>query len=177
MAVDRTKEKKPAMKLIKPNLGIEDAGRNEVCEILNARLSDVFTLYTKTRKYHWNVRGKHFGQLHELFEEQYTELEEEIDKIAERVRQLGGLAVGTLDEFKSLTQIEEQPGYNPNDIGMIRGLLNDHEMIIRSLREDIDTAEAAKDTGTADFLTACMEDHEKMAWMLRAHLEENDSSD
>jgi starvation-inducible DNA-binding protein len=44
-------------------------------------------------------------------------------------------------------------------------------MVIRQLREDIDTVEKMDDMGTADFLTALMEAHEKMAWMLRSHLE------
>ena len=56
-------------------------------------------LYTKTRNYHWNVVGMHFRDLHKLLEEQYEELEEAIDLVAERSRKLGAPALGTLKEF------------------------------------------------------------------------------
>jgi starvation-inducible DNA-binding protein len=160
---------------LKANIGLTNQQRDGVIEILNARLADTVTLYVKTRKYHWNVRGIHFAELHEFFEEQYDQLEEAMDEIAERVRQVGGISIGTLDEFKSLTSLQEQPGVNPDAHGMIRDLLNDHEAVIQQLRKDVDTtADECHDLGTSDFLTGLMEDHEKMAWMLRSHLEGED---
>ena len=156
----------------KPNIGLTDDQRVGVCEILNGRLADEYVLYTKTRKYHWNVTGLEFSQLHAFFEVQYDILEEAIDEIAERVRQLGFMAIGTLDEFKTLSKIKEKPGHNPGAVEMIRDLLHDHETVITQLRQDIDTtADKYHDMGTSDFLTAQLETQEKMAWMLRAHLE------
>ncbi|NDJ63218.1 MAG: DNA starvation/stationary phase protection protein [Chloroflexi bacterium] len=155
-----------------PNIGISDENRAAVVAMLNRRLADTFTLYTKTRKYHWNVTGMHFAELHEFFEEQYTQLDESMDQIAERVRQLGSFAIGTLDEFREQTTINEAPGTVPGDKDMIRNLINDHEALIRRFREDAELAmESYKDSGTNDFLIGLMEMHEKMAWMLRAHLE------
>ena len=159
--------------VLKADIGLTNQQREGVIEILNARLSDNVTLYIKTRKYHWNVRGIEFAQLHAFFETQYDQLEEAMDEIAERVVQLGGVALGTLEEFLRNTSIKEQPGVNPDARGMVRDLLNDHEAVIKQLRKDIDTtADECHDMGTSDFLTGLMEDHEKMAWMLRAHLEE-----
>ncbi|MCS7070919.1 MAG: ferritin-like domain-containing protein, partial [Anaerolinea sp.] len=66
--------------------------------------------------------------------------------------------------------LTEAPGVNPSALDMVRDLLHDHEAIIRQLRQDIETANKLGDAGTADFLTGLLEDHEKMAWMLRAHL-------
>jgi starvation-inducible DNA-binding protein len=159
--------------LLKADVGLTDQQREGVIEILNARLSDTVTLYIKTRKYHWNVRGIEFAQLHAFFEAQYDQLEEAMDEIAERVRQVGGIALGTLQEFLQTTALKEQPGVNPDAQGMIRDLLTDHETVIKQLRKDVDTtADECHDLGTSDFLTALLENHEKMAWMLRAHLEE-----
>src|SRR5438045_623314 len=70
------------------NVGLDDNARQQICEILNKRLSDAFVLYTKTLNYHWNVTGIEFIQLHKLFEEQYEAQAEGIDALAERVRQL-----------------------------------------------------------------------------------------
>ena len=156
---------------IKPNLGLDDNQRQQVIDILNKRLSDDFVLYTKTRNYHWNVTGIEFIQLHELFEEQYEALAKSIDEIAERVRKLGGFAFGTLDEFKQNSSIEEQPGRVPPAEEMIRNLLNDHEATVRQLREDADKTDELGDMVTNDFIIALAQEHEHMAWMLRAHLE------
>lgn len=158
--------------LLKADVGLTERQREAVIDILNARLSDTVTLYVKTRKYHWNVRGIEFAQLHEFFEEQYDQLEEAMDEIAERVRQVGGIALGTMEEFLQTTALKEQPGVNPEAEEMIRDLLHDHETVIKQLRQDVDaTADEHHDMGTSDFLTGLMETHEKMAWMLRSHLE------
>jgi starvation-inducible DNA-binding protein len=167
------REKKPARKLIRINTGLDDAAYEGVSALLNGRLADTFMLYAKLRKYHWNVTGMHFHTLHELFEEQYEALEESMDEIAERVRQMSCTAIGTLAEFKEHSAIQERPGEIPNDIGMLRDVLADHELIIRTLRENIDQcSDEYHDEGTADFLTGLMEAHEKMAWMIRAHFED-----
>ncbi|MGQ9907794.1 MAG: Dps family protein [Candidatus Flexifilum sp.] len=152
------------------NIGLTAEVRAQVVDRLNARLSDTVVLYVKTRKYHWNVTGPHFAELHEFFEEQYDQLDEAMDELAERARQLGGIALGTLAEFSQKTTLSEAPGVNPAAADMVRDLLNDHEAVIRQLRQDIETVTNLGDAGTADFLTGLLEKHEKMAWMLRAHL-------
>ena len=153
------------------NTGLTESQRQQMVDILNKRLSDEMVLYTKTRNYHWNVTGMEFIQLHELFEKQYDELAESIDEIAEYIRQVGGFAFGTLDEFKQNSSIEEQPGHIPNAEDMIRNLLHDHELCIQQLRKDADTAEEVGDMLTNDFLIGKAHGHEKMAWFLRAHIE------
>jgi starvation-inducible DNA-binding protein len=75
-----------------------------------------------------------------------------------------------LQEFLGLTRLKEQAGKNPNASGMLAALLADHESVIRSLRKDLETADRLGDAGTNDFLTGLMEQHEKMAWMLRSYL-------
>ncbi len=156
---------------MKPNIGIADADRKSVVKILNALLADEYVLYTKTRNFHWNVTGIHFHDLHKFFESQYEALEEIIDQIAERATTLGEKAAGTLKEFIALARLKEAPGKYPADKEMIRTLLKDHETVIQQLRKDLEACdEKHGDMGTSDFLTGLMEEHEKMAWMLRALL-------
>lgn len=156
-----------------PNIGLTEDQRNGVAAILNTLLADEYVVYTKTRNYHWNVVGPQFNDLHKFFEAQYTALNEIVDEVAERTRALGGKATGTLTEFLKYTRLNEQPGQSPDARGMIAELLADHEAIIRHLRVDLETClEKYHDAGTNDFLTGLMEQHEKMAWMLRAFLEE-----
>lgn len=156
---------------MKPNIGITDKNLKAICILLNNCLADSHILYFKLRKYHWNLKGDNFMELHKVFENQYVQVQEAIDEIAERVSQLGGIAIGTSSEFADLSSLKENPGKNPTDnMEMVKELLQDHEIIIQSLRKDVDeVGETLKDQGTADFLTGLMQDHEKMAWILRRY--------
>jgi starvation-inducible DNA-binding protein len=99
-------------------------------------------------------------------------LDDMIDDVAERARALGGKSFGTLREFITHTRLKETPGLYPSAKKMIAGLLTGHEAVIGRLREDLEvSADRLGDMGTSDFLTGLMEQHEKMAWMLRAYLE------
>ena len=157
----------------KPSIGLSDAQRTGVVDILNTLLADEYVLYTKTRNFHWNVTGPQFNDLHKFFEAQYTELNDIVDDVAERARALGARAGGSLAEFTEKTRLGEQPGKSLTAPAMLAALLADHEAIIQHLRTDLETATSKHgDAGTTDFLTGLMEQHEKMAWMLRAFIEE-----
>ena len=156
---------------MKPNIGISDTQRGAVVGILDTLLADEYLLYTKTRNYHWNVVGPQFNDLHKFFEGQYDQLDKVIDDVAERARALGGHALGTLGEFVQHARLKEQPGKYPDAKAMLAALLADHETLIRHLRTDAETANQQGDAGTNDFLVGLMEEHEKMAWMLRAFQE------
>ncbi len=156
---------------MKTNIGLSDKSRNGSIEILSRLLSDEFLLYVKTRNYHWNVAGPDFFELHKFFEGQYEKLDEVMDEVAERARALAGKSLGTMKEFLAQTRLKEQAEDHPKGKEMIANLLADHEAIIVCLRQDLVTcSEKYQDAGTSDFLTGLMEEHEKMAWMLRAYL-------
>jgi len=151
-------------------IGISENNAKATATILNNFVADEFLLYTKTRNYHWNVRGMEFGVLHKFFEDQYGQLEELVDEVAERVRMLGHFALGSLDQFLKIARLTEGQEATTAQ-NMIQNLLEDHETIIRLLREAIPVvSDKHKDLGNADFLTSLVEKHEKMAWMLRSHL-------
>ena len=151
------------------NIGIVEQDREGVVSLLTSLLSDEYVLYTKTRNYHWNVVSPHFNDYHKFFEGQYGEIEVIIDDVAERIRQLGGKAIATLDELKSHARLREHPGQYPSDAEIFQNLVQDHESIICNLRADLKKCdEIFNDMGTSDFLTGLMENHEKMVWMLRA---------
>lgn len=156
---------------MKPDIGITDKNLKGITDMLSVILADAYMLYTKTRKFHWNVNGQSFMELHKLFENQYNKLEEAIDEIAERINKLGAPAIGTLKEFAQLTTLKEAPGKYPDQVSMIKELLADHESVIKTLRKNIDDSEDKfKDKGTADFLTGIMQEHETIAWTLRRYL-------
>jgi starvation-inducible DNA-binding protein len=156
---------------MKANIEISEANLQETATVLNTLLADEFVLYTKTRNAHWNIQGMEFYDLHKFFEEQYDILADMIDEIAERVRMLGHYAIGTMKDFLAITRMIEGNYEFSNQQQILQTLLEDHETIIRTLRRDAELAtNQYRDLGTADFLTGLMEKHEKMAWMLRAHI-------
>lgn len=156
---------------MKPNIGINDEQRIAVAEVLKVLLANEYVLSVKTKGAHWNVVGIDFADKHELFESQYVQLNEVIDDVAERIRQLGFTPPASMEEFLALTTLNETKAAKFKSPIFIEELLNDHEAIIRFLRINIELAEKNNDDGTADFIIALIQIHEKISWFLRSHLE------
>ena len=152
-------------------IGINEESRKAVSDQLVKLLADEFVLYTKTRNAHWNVEGSDFHSMHLFFESQYEQLDEAMDSVAERIRTIGHYAPATLKSFLELTHLTEKTRDKNDSLSFIKELLEDHESIIEFIRGNIDPfASKYHDYGTSDYITGLMEDHEKMAWMLRSHL-------
>ena len=157
---------------LRVDIGIEAKNLDKLCQDLNAILANNAVLAVKTKNYHWNVTGPQFNDLHKFFEEQYVKLTEMQDEEAERIRKLGGRPLGNMQQFVANATLHEEERDKLDAMSMLRSLLADHEEVIKQLRTTIDNAEEKYgDAGTADFLTAVMEEHEKMAWMIRATCE------
>lgn len=152
------------------NIGIPEDKRNAIANGLKKLLADTYTLYLKTHGYHWNVTGQMFNSLHIMFMEQYTELWNSIDIIAERIRSLGSFAPSGYAAFSKLTGIKEDADV-PKASDMLRNLVEAHETVIRTAREVLPLADDGHDEATVDLLTQRLDIHEKTAWMLRANLE------
>jgi len=156
---------------MKTTIGIPDHDREEIATLLNTLLADEYVLYTKTKNAHWNIKGPSFFELHKFFETQYKILDVIVDDTAERIRSLGHYALGSMKDFISVTHMGEENYDFNNHKEIIQTMVNDHETIIRIIRNDITPIfNNYKDLGTADFVIGLMKQHEKMAWMLRAYL-------
>lgn len=155
---------------MKTNIGITEKNTDAVAIELAKLLADEFVLYTKTRNAHWNVTGENFHANHIFFENQYKQLDELIDSVAERMRKIGHFAPATIKSYLELTQLTEYSERTNDGLGFMKDLLQDHESIIETLRGNIvPFAEKYKDYGTSDFITGLMETHEEMAWMIRSY--------
>jgi starvation-inducible DNA-binding protein len=143
--------------------------RQQIATSLSKLLADTYTLYLKTQGFHWNVVGPRFYDLHKLFEEQYGELASANDEIAERIRALGVKAPASYSEFKSLATIEEQSAA-PAENEMLRQLLADHRVAVRTAQAVIKVADEHDDVGTTDLATQRIRAHKKAAWMLESLL-------
>lgn len=156
------------------NIGISGINRAAVAKGLVGLLADELVLYIKTRNAHWNVIGGDFAEKHKLFESQYEQLNSIIDTVAERIRAVGHFVPGTLTETLANTNLKDEMFAANNSSFIIGILVADHETIIRNLRNQISFfANEQEDLGTSDFVTSLMQDHEKTAWILRAHLDKS----
>lgn len=156
---------------VKIDLGMNDKERTEVVLHLKKTLSDEYVLFTKLFKFHWNVQGPFFGPLHSLFQTLYEQNFKTVDLVAERIRALGHMAPGTLKEFLDLTHLKEASGTNPESCFMLQEIFNDLQTIVKHLRDDEKKIEKLNDRVTSNMLLGIIEQHEKSAWMVRAHLE------
>jgi starvation-inducible DNA-binding protein len=136
---------------MKTNIGITEKNTDAVAAELAKLLADEFVLYTKTRNAHWNVTGDNFHAMHIFFENQYRQLDELIDSVAERMRKIGHYAPATLQIYLELTHLTEYSDRTNDGLGFMKDLLSDHESIIDFLRGNIvPFAEKYKDYGTSD---------------------------
>lgn len=143
----------------------------ETAQDLGKLLADTYVLYVKTQNFHWNLVDPKFSSLHKFFEEQYEELSEAVDEIAERIRMLNQKSPGSMRAFLTHTRLEESEEDLDGRL-MVEQLLSDHEFIIAELRKDIAKASERGDEGTADLMVQRLRVHEKQAWMLRSTRED-----
>ncbi|MBT3367923.1 MAG: DNA starvation/stationary phase protection protein [Nitrospina sp.] len=146
------------------------ANQNRVADGLSRVLAETNTLYLKTHNFHWNVTGPMFQPLHSVFEEQYSQLAEAADEIAERIRAIGHPAPGSFAEFQTLSSIKEASG-KTKALEMVKELLEGHETISQTANTVVAIAQEYGDEGTADLMIQRIQEHDKTAWMLRSFLE------
>ena len=153
------------------SIGISETDRRKIAQGLSHLLADTYTLYLTTHNFHWNVTGPMFNTLHAMFMQQYTELWNAVDPIAERIRSLGHPAPGSYAQFGRLSSINDVPETPPKALEMVAILVEGHEAVARTARGIFPLAEKAGDEPTADLLTQRLTVHEQSAWMLRSLLE------
>ena len=139
----------------------------EIAAGLTKVLADTFVLYFKTHSFHWNVEGPQFKALHELFMDQYTELWNATDEIAERIRALDEYAPNSWDGMVKNASLQET-GQTPDAGAMVEMLANDNVAIVGTMKPVLQAAQDAGDEVTADIMIQRIAVHEKAAWMLRS---------
>lgn len=152
------------------DIGINEPDRKEIAEGLSRLLADTYSLYLKTHNFHWNVTGPQFHALHTMFMEQYTELAEAVDVVAERIRTIGFPAPGSYSDFAELGSVKETRGV-PTADEMVRLLVEGNEAVAKTARTALPATERSDDQSTQDLLVERLRVHEKAAWMLRSMLD------
>ena len=147
--------------------GIEKPDIDILVEHLEYALADTYCLLVQTQGVHWNVVGPAFYSVHNLTEEQYEDLSDAVDSIAERIRALGHISPSSFEEFAAKSILKNKP-QNQSASVMLDELVDAHEKVALRLRKAVNAAEKVNDVFTADMLTARIGTHEQFAWMLRS---------
>jgi len=145
--------------------------RTEIVNALNQSVAETVVTTMLAQNFHWNVTGPMFNTLHLMFMDQYTELWNSVDVIAERIRALDQFAIGSYKDFSHYSSVKDAPSNPPKAEEMIALLVEGHETVIKTIRSIYELVGKASDQATEDMLTQRINVHEKTAWMLRSLLE------
>ncbi|HSI10744.1 MAG TPA: DNA starvation/stationary phase protection protein [Chthoniobacter sp.] len=140
-----------------------------VIDGLNLVVADSYALMALTHLAHWNVEGPDFFPLHKAFQEQYENLFEAIDEVAERVRALDAYAIGGLSTFAKVAQMEEFKSPMPQK-DYVAALIVAHEKVVDDATRTRDLAGESSDLQTQDLMIKRLQWHQKALWMLKSYL-------
>jgi starvation-inducible DNA-binding protein len=136
---------------------------------LNLVLADSYALMALTHLAHWNVEGSDFFPLHKAFQEQYENLFEAVDEIAEQVRALDAYSIGGLNTLAKVAQLNEFKSPMPQK-DYVAALIVAHEKVVDDATRTRDQAGENKDLETQDLMIKRLQWHEKTLWMLKSYL-------
>ena len=145
--------------------------RAAMVALCNQKLADSFDLYSQLKQAHWNVKGRDFYQLHELFDDLAEGVLGHVDLIAERATALGGEATGTARMAAAASQLDEYPRDVTEGMAHVAALVERYGVHAATTRQAIATAEEADDADTADLFTEVSREIDKQLWFLEAHLQ------
>jgi starvation-inducible DNA-binding protein len=150
---------------------LPEPARKKAIELLNARLADVIDLQTQMKQAHWNVKGPNFIALHELFDKINEDVEDYVDLIAERVVQLGGIALGTARSIAQRSQLKEYPLNIASGRDHVEAVSSALATFGKSARAAIDASDEVRDKDSADIMTEVSRGVDKWLWFVEAHLQ------
>jgi starvation-inducible DNA-binding protein len=150
---------------------IPQTTRETIITLLNQHLADTFDLYSQTKQAHWNVKGMHFIQLHELFDTLAGSVLGYVDEIAERATALGGYAKGTARMAAHNSRLSDFPETVVEGKEVVAVLAERYAQLAAFTREAIETALKYDDQDTADLMIEISRGLDKHLWFLEAHLQ------
>ncbi len=143
----------------------------ELIKNLNVFLSDLNVFYRKLQNYHWNVYGKDFFVVHEKLEEYYDEINEQVDEIAEHILMLGGIPLGTMQDYLNNTCIVEAKNERINDCEIYNNIIKDYETLNKKVIQIKEEADSKKQYATSSLMDNYISSYIKHLWMLNKTIE------
>jgi starvation-inducible DNA-binding protein len=138
----------------------------KISAALNVLLADAFSLYLKTKNFHWHVSGRHFHDYHLMLDAQSDAIFATTDQLAERVRKLGGSTLKSLGQAHKLATIKDNDEDYVPPRAMLRELMEDNKHMAAAMRKAHKLADDNEDSGTAGLLETFIDETERRTWFL-----------
>ncbi len=151
------------------SIGLDAAKAKVLAENLNDLLANFQLFYQNLRGFHWNIRGEKFFELHAKFEEYYTDAQEKIDEIAERVLMLEAKPLHSFTDYLKAAKIKERKNMSEGKV-CIQAVVDDLSTILQKERKVAALAAEADDEGTVALMSDYISAQEKTLWMLNSYL-------
>ena len=142
---------------------------DNIINTLNELLANYQLFYQNLRGFHWNIQGKYFFELHVKFEELYTDSALKIDAVAERILTIGGMPMHSFEDYIKHAQIKAVTNVHDGEAA-VTSLVKNLTTLVELQKKIKHSAEEINDGGTADMLSAFIEEQEKTIWMYTAWL-------
>jgi len=175
---NKTPAANAAVRLTKERLGtrsdLPESARRDIGAALNALLADTFSLYLKTKNFHWHMSGPHFRDYHLLLDEQAGQLDATTDPMAERVRKLGELTLHSVGEIARTARVLDNDAPYVETLDMLAELRDDNQTMAARMREAHSLCDEHGDVATASLLEVWIDEAERRTWFLFEATREGD---
>jgi starvation-inducible DNA-binding protein len=138
----------------------------DISAAMNAILADVFTLYVKTKNFHWHMSGPHFRDYHLLLDEHAEQLFAMTDPIAERVRKIGGVTLHSIGQISRTQRVLDNDAEYVEPLDMLAELADDNKTLAARLREAHNVCDEHRDVATASLIEVWIDETERRTWFL-----------
>ena len=145
---------------------------SEICESLRALLADAFTLYVKTKNFHWHMTGRHFRDYHLLLDEQADQIFAMTDDIAERARKIGGTTLRSVGDIARHQRLRDNDQEHVSPKGMLSELRQDSLQFTHFLRAAHAVCDQHRDVASASLTENWIDQTERRTWFLTETVEE-----
>jgi starvation-inducible DNA-binding protein len=175
---NKTPPANAAVRATKERLGtrsdLPESARRDIGGALNALLADAFSLYLKTKNFHWHMSGPHFRDYHLLLDEQADQIYATTDPMAERVRKLGELTLHSIGEIARTTRVLDNDAPYVDTLDMLAELREDNQTMAARMREAHGLCDEHGDVATASLLEVWIDEAERRTWFLFEATREGD---
>lgn len=153
-------------KRLKTPTDLDAKATGPVIEALNRSLANSFALYMKYKNFHWHLTGRHFRDLHLMFDEHANQIFATTDILAERARRIGGTSLRSIGHISELQTIDDNNAEFVEPATMLTELVGDNQTLVKNLRKAHDVADEANDVATASELEPMIDQAENRVWFL-----------
>jgi starvation-inducible DNA-binding protein len=138
----------------------------DISGALNALLADVFSLYLKTKNFHWHMSGPHFRDYHLLLDDHADQIFAMTDDIAERVRKIGGTTIRSIGHIARLQRVADNDADYVDPADMLSELREDEKALVLRMRAVHSLCDDEGEVATASLLENWIDQSQRRVWFL-----------